>query len=85
MATLHIVSKRQALADCLEVADTRDEIILLDDAVLGASADPPRKVWALKEDVATYLSQPVSELVQLTDYAGFVELVARCEPVVTWH
>lgn len=85
MATLHVISQPEALSDCLAVAVSDDEIILLGDAVKAAFEDHGRRLWGLEEDIAEIKKDTLSEHVKLTDYSGFVDLVARCKPVVTWH
>lgn len=85
MVTLHIVSRSQALPDCLRVAATQDEVLLLGDAVAAAGANHGRRLWVLEDDLSSHSKEALAGQAQLTDYAGFVDLVARCQPIVTWH
>lgn len=88
MSTLHLVNKRAALGACLQAAAENDAIILLEDGVFAAVSvlAPQRPVYALEPDVlARGLGGRVAATVRLVDDAGFVALVERHQPVVTWR
>jgi tRNA 2-thiouridine synthesizing protein B len=88
MAVLHLVNRPAALADCLRMAAEEDAILLLENGVYGGvdGIAPARPVHALAVDVAARgLSDRLGPAVSVVDDAGFVALVERHTPVVTWR
>lgn len=89
MATLHLVNKTAALADCLAVAAREDTVLLLEDGVYGAVPPGPAaaaRLLALDPDVrARGLLSRLAPGVGLISDAEFVALVEHHQPVVTWR
>lgn len=96
MPTLHLVSRAPALAACLEVAGADDAVLLLEDGVYagvaaGHAADhgenaPARSLFALEPDVrARGLGGRLGAGITVVSDAGFVDLVERHQPIVTWR
>lgn len=88
MAALHLVNKARALEACLNVAAPDDAILLLEDGVYAAAAvaAPERALYALEPDVtARGLSARLASQVETVDDDGFVRLVERHQPVVSWR
>lgn len=87
-----------ALRDCAAIATNGDAVLLLEDGVYGVLQHAGSKalleslaergvaLYAIQDDVTCRgLSQQVSPLVQLTDYSGFVALVASKKSVQSWY
>ncbi len=88
MGTLHLVNHPDALGGCLAVAGVDDEILLLENGVYAAIAGqaPDRPLHALEVDVrARGIGARLAGQVDVISDAGFVVLVERHSPVVTWR
>lgn len=85
MPTLYIVNHGDALASCLEVASPEDSVLLIQDAVEAAAEDHDRTIIALAEDLAQRQIAGLGANVTTTDYPGFVQLVTRHQPIVSWR
>lgn len=87
MATLHIVNKAAALASCVPLAAENDAMLLIEDGVYAARHHPhvPGPCYVLDSDLAARgLSERVDARFEVISYAGFVDLVERHQPIVTW-
>ncbi|MGE0622575.1 MAG: DsrH/TusB family sulfur relay protein [Pseudomonadales bacterium] len=86
MATLHIVSRAEALECCLRIAAEDDTVLLIEQGVEAARSMPSRPLLLLQEHCrsATGLD-PTQTNLTTTDYDGFVDLVVTHQPVVTWR
>ena len=87
MATLYIVNKADALADCLPLLAPDDALLLIEDGVYAArnGIDTPGPCYALGEDLeARGLVGRIVPGIEVVSYDGFVDLVERHQPVVTW-
>ena len=87
MAALHIVNKANALPDCLPLLADGDALLLIEDGVFAActafGASTP--CYALTDDVeARGLEGRIETAVEIVSYDGFVDLVERHQPIVTW-
>ena len=87
MAVLHVVNRTAALRSCLGAAAADDVVLLIEDAVYaGASGDVDRTLHAVDVDVrARGIADKLSERVTVVTYAGFVELAAVNNPIVSWR
>ncbi|MBF0434271.1 MAG: sulfurtransferase complex subunit TusB [Magnetococcales bacterium] len=88
---LHTVNKspfqNSALDSCLRFANAGDSILLLEDGVYGAASGTAKsplvegalakkiKVYALGADLSARALKETIKGVEITDYAGFVDLV----------
>ncbi|MFH8135816.1 sulfurtransferase complex subunit TusB [Pantoea osteomyelitidis] len=78
----------------LRMLNPEDDLLLLQDGVLGALAgsamlerllSAPATLWVLLEDVeARGLSAQISAKVSSLDYTGFVALTAKHQQQITW-
>ncbi|WP_130832229.1 sulfurtransferase complex subunit TusB [[Erwinia] mediterraneensis] len=78
----------------LRMLSTGDDLLLLQDGVLGALTDSnmlekllaaPATLWVLQEDVeARGLSAQISSKVRLVDYTDFVDLTAKHQQQMAW-
>ena len=87
MATLHIVNRADALADCLPLLADGDALLLIEDGVYAActTAGAPAPCHALADDLeARGLTSRIDTGVKIISYEGFVDLVERHQPIVTW-
>lgn len=87
MATLYIVNKADALADCLPLIAGEDALLLIEDGVYAArnGIGTPGPCHALGEDLeARGLAGRTASGIEIVTYDGFVDLVERHQPVVTW-
>ena len=88
MAALYLVNKAHALTGCLEVAASRDTVLLLEDGVYAgvAGVAPQRPLLVLEPDVTArgLRGRLAGNVTTVTD-AGFVALVADHQPIVTWR
>lgn len=87
MATLHIVNKADALADCLPLLADGDALLLIEDGVYAACPGIGVRApcHALADDLeARGLTGRVESTVEILSYDGFVELVEHHRPIVTW-
>ena len=94
---LHTVNKPAAesgaLAACLRFAGPGDCLLLLEEGVYAAcpeSIEPLResgcKLLVLESDAdARGLLGRLDRSIELIDYAGFVELAARSDSVLSWY
>lgn len=89
MATLHLVNRPGAFAHCVAAASPGDTILCYENGVLACLA-PHRPaaavaVVALRHDVDVMgIGGRLADAVVIVDDAGFVDLVARHSPVVSW-
>lgn len=90
---LHIINQSpfnsSALQNCIRVAQAKDVILLIEDAVFAAIDFPAQKneltIYALESDIqARGLSEKISPSIQLIDYSGFVDLTIQHTPIQTW-
>ena len=89
MATLHLVNRPAAFADCAVAAAPGDTILCYENGVLACltshTAIPAVAVVALRHDVdAMGIVDLLNDAVGVVDDAGFVDLVARHSPIVSW-
>lgn len=87
MAALHVVNKADALSDCLPLLANGDALLLIEDGVYAACADIDASVpcHALADDLeARGLVNRIANAIEALSYDGFVELVERHQPIVTW-
>ena len=87
MATLHIVNKADALADCLPLLAHGDALLLIEDGVYAActASSMPARCHALADDLeARGLTRRIDTAVEILTYDGFVDLVELHQPIVTW-
>jgi tRNA 2-thiouridine synthesizing protein B len=86
MATLHLVNHAGVLDACLQRAHVSDAVLLIEDGVYAATRPLSRPVFVLKLDVqARGLMSRLCDEASLVDDAGFVDLVAGHQPIVTWR
>ena len=83
MAALHIVHSVDALASCLELAEDQDAVLLLGEAARLGREDYLRPVLVLEDVFPAEI--PYGDQVSATDYPGFVDLVIRHQPIITWR
>ena len=84
-----------ALESCLRALGPGDSLLLIEDAVYAACSGHeqqallqacPAVVHALEEDVsARGIRERIDNNVQLSNYKGFVALVANSSNVVSWY
>lgn len=88
--TLHIVSKPEAIEQCLNIANEQDALLFTEEcyqitpalqALLEKSSQP---VYWLSEDTVTG-SQMASLPGIVVDYSGFVELCETYNPIQSWY
>ncbi|MDH5547530.1 MAG: sulfurtransferase complex subunit TusB [Gammaproteobacteria bacterium] len=100
MAMLHTVNKspfeKDSLESCIRNAKAGSAILLIEDGVYGAlngtkitdlvqSAMASVSFYALSGDLeARGVRGKVMENIELVDYAGFVELVAKHDSTTSW-
>jgi tRNA 2-thiouridine synthesizing protein B len=100
MSMLHIVNKspleRNALESCLRIAAPGGTVLLIEDAVYGATrgtaveakvsaALAQFRIYALLPDLeARAVADRVIDGVATIDYAGFVDLVAQSKACQSW-
>ncbi len=87
MATLHIVNAAAALDSCLSLLNAEDAVLLIEDGVYGARRQlrVPASLHALASDLqARGLLERVAAGVAIVNYDGFVRLVEKHSPIVTW-
>ena len=87
MAALHIVNKADALADCLPLVADGDALLLIEDGVYAACTAIGIRApcHALADDLrARGLMDRVESSIESVSYDGFVDLVERHQPIVTW-
>lgn len=87
MATLHIVNKADALPDCLPLVADGDALLLIEDGVYAACTDidAGAPCHALAEDLeARGIAGRIRHSIEVLSWDGFVELVERHQPIVTW-
>jgi tRNA 2-thiouridine synthesizing protein B len=97
---LHILNKspqeRHALDSCLRIAPSGGAILLIEDAVYGATRGTVLetrirealgrfKIYALRPDLeARAVADRVIEGIHMVDYGGFVDLVAEHPTCQSW-
>lgn len=87
MATLHLVNKPAAWADCAPLLGPEDSALLIEDGVYAALQAPSAGVQlqALAPDVrARGLSGRLPPSVRLASFDDFVRLVVGNDRVVSW-
>ena len=87
VATLHLVNRAAAWADCEPLLGPEDAVLLIEDGVYAALQGPPPGVQlhALAPDVqARGLGGRLAPSVRLASFDGFVRLVAGNDRVVSW-
>ncbi|BFM16287.1 hypothetical protein R50073_24700 [Maricurvus nonylphenolicus] len=100
-STLHTVSKSpfqsNLLADCLNVAQASQSIVLLEDGVYGVLASSPTNeklaefinagghVFALDIDLAARGISTQYDKITPLDYNRFVELCTQHNPIQSWY
>ncbi|HIF9100117.1 TPA: sulfurtransferase complex subunit TusB [Photobacterium damselae] len=85
----------QSLLDCLNFSHCGDEIILYQDAVIAAVDEniwldqiknSQAKIYFLNEDIiARGLINKISNLINVIDYQGFVDISSRHESQLHWN
>lgn len=94
---LHIINKSSihVLISCLQIAQSKDAILLIEEGVFSSinqsrfivmnNAEKQLDVFALKNDLeARGLLERVSPNIKLIDYDGFVDLTIQHTPIQTW-
>ena len=87
MATLHIVNTAAALDSCLPLLSDNDAVLLIEDGAYAARRElrVSASLHVLESDLrARGLSGRTDAAFQIETYDGFVRLVERHSPVVTW-
>lgn len=87
MATLHLVNKTAAWADCKPLLSPEDTALLIEDGVYAALQAPPAdaQLLALAPDVqARGLAERLAPSVRLATFEDFVQLVVGNDRVVSW-
>lgn len=100
MSVLHLVNKAAAFEDCLALMAPGDALLLIEDGVYAArrpaapadgaaGADEPPALpdacYALDSDLeARGLLGRIDSRFQAISYDGFVGLVEKHQPIVTW-
>lgn len=100
MSVLHTVNKspfeRNSLATCLGYGKSGGAILLIEDGVYGALANSAIadkvkhamgtvEIYALAPDLeARGIKDKVMDGINLVDYSGFVELVAKYDTTSAW-
>ena len=87
MATLHLVNKAAAWADCEPLLSPEDAVLLIEDGVYAAMPAPPEglQLQALEPDVrARGLLGRLPPSVGLASFDDFVRLVVGNDRVVSW-
>ena len=87
MATLHLVNKAAAWADCKPLLNPEDTTLLIEDGVYAALQAPPAdaQLLALAPDVqARGLAERLAPSVRLATFEDFVQLVVGNDRVVSW-
>jgi tRNA 2-thiouridine synthesizing protein B len=89
--------ERAALDSCLRLAKPGSSILLIEDAVFAAmaNADHAEKITGRMEDFSFYVLEPdvaarglkdtpLIEGIDVVDYEGFVDLVAKHDATQSW-
>lgn len=85
MATLHVVSRAESLAQCLEVATPQDTVLLAGAALCHAGSPAHPGLIALAEQLTGVQAREIEATGARTiDYGAFVRLVAEHQPIVSW-
>lgn len=87
MSVLHLVNKAAAFEDCLALMAPGDALLLIEDGVYAARrpAALPDACYALDSDLeARGLLGRIDSRFQAISYDGFVGLVEKHQPIVTW-
>ncbi len=88
MAALHIVNKAAALASCLPILGEDDALLLIEDGVYAArlASAAVGRCYVLDCDLeARGLTGQIAAAFEIVTYDGFVELVERHQPIVSWN
>ena len=83
MGTLHLIGSAKALAQALELASAEDGLLLIGHAAARCGGDASRPVFVLADDIPAGVTPGAN--VTIVDYAGFVDLTCRHQPIVTWR
>lgn len=89
---LHIISTLEALKQATAYASSKDEFLLVQDAVYAVNPKHfahaeliAHNTYALSADVeARGLSHKADSAIELVDFAGFVDLTAEHSKSITW-
>lgn len=85
---LHIINQPAALENCLRFAKPGQAILFIENgvlAVLAGKLSTDYILYALKPDlIARGITDNLPSNIQLIDYDGFVDLVARYTPIQSW-
>ena len=102
MASLHIINTspnlRSALQACLDVCQTDDGVIFIEDAVLAVKQDTPsaqiiqenlaaNTCYALLPDLQARGIRPeqIMKGIEQIDYLGFVKITTEYDRTLTWN
>ena len=88
MAALHIVNKAAAVATCAPLLGEQDAVLLIEDGVYAArdGAAAISRCYVLDSDLeARGLTGRVNATCEVISWDGFVELVERHQPIVSWN
>ena len=84
-------NKTSALIDCLTIANASDAVLLIEDGVLAIDQDLPllisasAHIYVLQEDIIkNTLKINTHNSFQVIDYAGFVGLCEKNNPISSW-
>lgn len=89
---LHLIQRSpfssSVLDDCLDIADSSDALLLMEDGVYGIQhSDIPKDkdVYALQEDVeARGITIQANSDIKLCNYDDFVSLTTQYNQVISW-
>lgn len=95
MPQLHTVNKSPysdaSLQRCLDLANENDRVLLIEDGVYGATAaiqaaaqERKLHLCALEDDLRAR-GMAISDGIEAVSYAGFVDLAAAADSVVSWY
>ena len=85
MGILHLVNQVSALESCRSVARSGDVVLLIEEGVVAAADDQDRPLLVLREDLEARDLRGLGRNVQLVDRNDFVNLVVRCQPIISWR
>ncbi len=90
--TLHLIQRspfsNSALQDCLNIIDSQDSILLMEDGVYGLQhkllQQTQLTTYALQEDI-TARGLYTKECIKKIDYVEFVSLCSQHKHVISWY
>ena len=90
--TLHLIQRspfsNSALQDCLNIIDSQDSILLMEDGVYGLQhkllQQTQLTTYALQEDI-TARGLHAKECIKEIDYVEFVNLCSQHKHVISWY